>query len=240
MTTVNLVFPYFNCPDALYFRCGLWMDYPERVKDALRVVVVDDYSQKSPAYDVLKDMRIGVEISLYRIKEDRGFNVGGAKNLGMKHAISDWVILTDADHAVPTKTWEYILYNLDNLNPNKAYKFPRIYSTYEELDPHPDSWLLTRDLFWGIGGYDEDYTCATGGSHMIEHVKKASNGFELLPPSAKLIAIQKAVKDSYVDQTKQDQMEGRMERDRIICAKRNGKMSAKPINPIRFNWEQLI
>jgi hypothetical protein len=57
------------------------------------------------------------------------------------------------DHVIPESTAAAVIYGQHD--PSVIYGFSRIEHTGEPLAPHPNSWLITRAMFWQVGGYDE-------------------------------------------------------------------------------------
>ena len=95
---LTLIHTYYDEPELLKKQIARWNLFPTPID----VLIVDDASQKYPAYDILKDVSLkeGVRLSLYRVKEDIGFNSHGARNLAAKVAETEWLFFTDIDHFV--------------------------------------------------------------------------------------------------------------------------------------------
>jgi hypothetical protein len=136
--------------------------------------VVDDCSPKgqcptteSVTVDGLASLRI------YRLTKKIRWNWLACRNLGAKLANTDWLLLTDIDHAMPAETLARLLDGpLDERN---AYRFKRVDAPHPwpyaladcaPYKPHNDSWLMTRDLFFDpkVGGYDDRLSGCYGTS----------------------------------------------------------------------------
>jgi len=66
--------------------------------------------------------------------------------------------LTDIDHLIQGDTFSQIMSDLTSINENCAYRFSRL--DYPDLTPykmHPNSWLMTKELYQKMGGYDERF-----------------------------------------------------------------------------------
>ena len=98
MNDITLIHTYYNEPDHLRRNLETWytFDFP------IKIMIVDDGSMIHPAYDVLKDVSLpeNVTLSLYRVKDDIGFNSHGARNLAAKVADSEWLLFLDIDHNI--------------------------------------------------------------------------------------------------------------------------------------------
>jgi hypothetical protein len=93
-----------------------------------------------------------LDVRLFRIEVDVRWNWLAARNIGMKHA-EGWCVLTDMDHVIPESTLDALVYGQHDAR--TIYGFSRVESTGEKANPHPNSWFLTRSMFWNVGGYDE-------------------------------------------------------------------------------------
>lgn len=150
---LTLVFPYYENPQFLQRQYDDWQAWPSDLRAAVAIIVVDDGSPISPASDVVATWPDTHGIRLFRIDEDRRWNWLAARNIGAHHAQDGWVLLTDMDHVVPAATLQRVVYGQHD--PAVAYAFSRREHTGETIGPHSASFLLTRDLFWAVGGYDE-------------------------------------------------------------------------------------
>jgi len=152
MTPTTLVMAYYENPGMLRQQFATIRALPAKLRDLLHVVIVDDGSPDHPAVPE----EIGCPLQMYRVGVDVRWNQDAARNIGVHHAETEWLLLTDMDHGVPQATWERLL--LRNYDKDVAYRFARV-SAPEMLPykPHPNSWFLTRKLFERAGGYDESF-----------------------------------------------------------------------------------
>lgn len=153
---VTIVLPYYENPQFLRTQVGWWSTFPEHLKAHLSAIVVDDGSPEKPAVDVLQGMAQPFPIRLFRIQPDIRWNWLAARNIGTHHAADGWLVLTDMDHMVPQSTASALIYGQHD--PLTVYGFSRIEHTGEQVNPHSASFLMTRDVFWRIGGYDERFS----------------------------------------------------------------------------------
>lgn len=151
MRELTLIMAYYENHTMLQRHVHQFQKYDRKVQKNLRVIVVDDGSPKAPAR---LDSESPCPFEIYRMKIDIRWNQDACRNLGVKHAKTEWILLTDIDHLVPNETMATIMTN--PLNPEFVYKFARV--SEPKLDPykpHPNSWLMTKAMFSAIGGYDE-------------------------------------------------------------------------------------
>ncbi len=149
---VTIVLPFYQNDHFLKQQVAWWHTLSVSDRAYLSAIIVDDGSP-SPAVDVLMRCDMPFPICLFRIEQDIRWNWLAARNIGLQHASDGWVLVTDMDHVAPAPTLEALVYGQHN--PKTIYGLSRIEHTGEKLTPHPNSWFLTREMFWKVGGYDE-------------------------------------------------------------------------------------
>lgn len=151
-TPTSLVMPYYDNPGMLREQYASIRLLAPALRDLLGVVIVDDGSPNSPAFPE----EIGCPLQIYRIKEDVRWNQDAARNIGVRHAENNWVLMTDIDHVVPPATWERLL--LRDHDKNNVYTFGRVSAPeLAPYKPHPNTWFMTKEKFDECGGYDERF-----------------------------------------------------------------------------------
>lgn len=153
---VTLVVPYYENAAFLRFQMRHWLGVSEALFPHVSVVVVDDGSPTSAA-SVVEAVKAGTESfyqpRLFRIEVDVAWNWLAARNIGAHHASDGWLLLTDMDHVVPVETMRRVVYGQHD--PTVVYAFSRREHTGDVIPPHSASFLMTKAMFWKIGGYDE-------------------------------------------------------------------------------------
>lgn len=159
VTPFTLVMAYYENAGMLAEHSRAWAKLPDDIAENLNVIVVDDGSPTAPAEAAAKSSHssgwAGVaSFQIWRMGVDVRWNQDACRNVGVREAPTPWVLLTDMDHLVPEATWRRLM--LGKLKKRRVYRFGRV--TAPEMTPykyHPNSWALTRDLYWQAGGYDE-------------------------------------------------------------------------------------
>ncbi len=151
---VTIVLPYYENPQFLRRQLAWLGTFPASLRQWLSLIVVDDGSPDAPAQREMTALSPELRsMRLFRIDVDVRWNWLAARNIGLHAADDGWCLLTDIDHVIPESTASAVVYGAHD--PNTIYGFSRIEHTGETLAPHPNSWLMTRDMFWKVGGYDE-------------------------------------------------------------------------------------
>lgn len=167
---LTFVMAYYNNPAMLSKQYELWKSYPDELKRRVDFVIVDDGSQE-PAH--LVPCPEGLSVSIYRIKIDIPWNQDGARNLGCSEAKGPWLFMTDMDHMLPVKSLEYLL--SAPMNSHNVYTFNRVEHADGSLvrdkkgkpKPHPNTYLMTKQMYWDVGGYDEYFRGLYGTDGMF-------------------------------------------------------------------------
>jgi hypothetical protein len=149
---VTLVYPFYQNHEFLRQQLAWWHTYPAHVRAQLSAIIVDDGSPAT-VREVFEHVALPFPVRLFRIAVDVRWNWLAARNIGLHHAPDGWCLVSDMDHVVPGSTAMHVVYG--EHDPAVIYGFSRIEHTGAPLAPHPNSWLLTRAMFWRVGGYDE-------------------------------------------------------------------------------------
>jgi hypothetical protein len=166
---VTFVYPFYENRQFLWEQVNFWWQYPEALQPFFSAVIVDD---GSPVPATLPPS-LPFPIRLFRILVDVRWNWLAARNIGATHAEEGWLLFTEMDHVVPTATAQALVWGQHD--PAVVYAFSRREHTGEHIAPHSASFMLTRELFWRIGGYDESLSgfYGTDGDFRRRVVKQA-------------------------------------------------------------------
>lgn len=218
MRELTFICAYYLNAGMLREQVKQWSSYPEHLKRRFHAIVTDDGSPHSTAREAWGCAGIASQ-RLFRAHKDIRWNWLFCRNLGVEHATTDWVLLTDIDHLLPLATLDAIL--SEDLDPACVYRTlradaphplpffgggtdcaicERLWRKLEEAKPkaerqpwprrhvvhpykqHPNTWLMTRAMFFKIGGYDERFSGFYGSdSEFRERVQANSRAVVTLP-----------------------------------------------------------
>jgi len=140
--------------------------YEEHVRRQLKVVVVDDHGDPPVTPDYCSKFD-GLDLHVFRVVDNIPWNQMGARNLGVEKADPTWCMLIDPDMVFRESMMVKVLTNLKRLRPREAILFGLRHMNNPDgpIDmTSPNTWLVHRDTFLSLGGYDEDFAGHKGWS----------------------------------------------------------------------------
>jgi len=151
--SLTFIVTYYNQGSMLSRLIDGWESWPGDLKRRVRFLIVDDGAAVQ-AIDHARPRTI--DLAIYRVLEDKYCNIGGARNLGTTVAETEWILHTDMDHVTPAEAAVGML-DLVEKNERRIYKFIRRDRRTGKTKIHPGTMLLTRSMYWEVGGCDEDF-----------------------------------------------------------------------------------
>ncbi|WP_298902508.1 DUF5672 family protein [uncultured Psychroserpens sp.] len=145
----------------------VYSSYSRDILKKIHFVFVDDHS--NVPIHIPED--IVLNYTLLRVKTDIKWNQGGARNLGVKYAKSENIIVTDLDILFPENLLGRLTdYKLPN---NSIFKFNTI-SNLQTVRPHVNVFFMTKSIYMKTNGVDEEF-CGNYGYEDIffYHQQKA-------------------------------------------------------------------
>lgn len=237
MKPVTLVYPFYDNRFMLLRHLQEWLEYSPALKVAVKINIVDDASPNCRASEIVNEFGYtGLDIRVWRVQEDIPWNQDGARNLAMLHAATEWTYMTDMDHLLPKKQAEFMMLFIEELaRPGEYYMPTQALTNGVKLLPHPNSYLMRRDDFWAMGGYDEDFAGWYGSDG---NFRKCCRGAGMLEfPVTHWHTVVHRSTDIADANTKLSRKDGPMYAplNAALNAKRKGP-AYKASRPIRFQW----
>ena len=241
MRALTVCLPYYENPGMWQRQCESFRTLPEKWKEFIHLIVVDDGSPKHPA--VKPDPPLGIEFQLYRMKVDIPWNQDACRNLAAHHASTEWLLLTDIDHLVPHKTMGKVI--SVELDPEIAYQFNRVSEPeMKEYKPHPNSWLMTKALYWKAGGYDERFAASFGETWGIYGTdglfrKQVRGVAKIKPFKMPLVRVPREV-TSDASTTTYDRRTHDMDAKRTMVKELIKNSGSREPATLTFPWERIV
>lgn len=240
---MTILMPYYENYNMLKMQIQYWKEYSLAIRNLLELVIVDDGSRKNPAEKVLSqsDLSEFQKVSLYRIDQDKPWNHMGARNLGFHVASDGWILSTDMDQVVSWQSMKNLMKL--NLDQNCFYRPARFYKN-QLYKRHNDTYIIHRDSFWQIGGYDEDFSGYYGGGSTLFYRQLKNELTEvLLNEDIYTLHFEGLIEDASTDRwDRQDSgyyYKNSAKMNELFRLKANS-FNYKPKNPMRFKWEKVI
>jgi hypothetical protein len=247
MSDLTIVMPFYLNKGMLSLQYAGWAAWPQEIKDRVSVIIVDDGSPEGHAVDASRPEGLPA-LSIYRVTEDRPWHQHAARNLGAHVAGEGWMLLTDMDHVLAEGAAAALLKLIrkGKLEPDAIYMLARIEADtglptmqngYQK--PHPNSFVVTRETYWRIGGYDEDF-CGVYGTDSLFRERAFTRARQ---GHLNKIALTRYWRDLVEDAstTTLPRKEGRdpLARDRIMAAKR-ARGEQNIVKVLQFPWERVL
>jgi len=155
----------YGQPQMLRFNLAAIHGYSQEVRDQLKVIVVDDCGD--PPVTPGSVAGFSFDLSVYRITENKPWNQPMARNLGMHHAAPSWCLMIDPDMVFRPEMMQKVI----GLIPKLARRSVLRYGLKHVSDPgrsvdltSPNTYIIHREDFFAVGGYDEDFSGHKGWS----------------------------------------------------------------------------
>jgi hypothetical protein len=242
VSKVTLVYAYYENPDMLRRHLEEWRQYSIEAKTSISVIVVDDGSPTHSAVKVTTEFGYtGVDLRVYRVKEDIPWNQDGARNIGMFEAQTEWCLMMDMDHLLTKSQVDEMLKFVDEKAEPRVYYMPNQH-TKDGVDlqrPHPNGYLFRRSDFWAMGGYDEDFAGWYGSDG---NFRKCAKGLGLIEaPITDFYTVVYRSTDILDANTKLSRKDGPMYAplNPLLNAKRKGPAYYAK-NPLRCAYQRLL
>ncbi len=228
---ITLLMPYYRAPKMLERHYEEWNNYSPGTKAKLRIILVDDGSPEP-----MKIEDVGIDMLAYRVLKDIRWNKDGARNLAMLQTPDEWALMTDMDHLLTAENAKKMVEHV--WEAGAFYQPYRIWPWGEPTEGrHQNSFILRREDFWKIGGYDEDWTGWYGSDTTF---RKNLRAVAKMKPTDvfSLIHYEGTIVDASTSDFGRKGSEHYFRQNKKLCKKRKSR-AYKAKNPIRFEWEQI-
>jgi predicted glycosyltransferase involved in capsule biosynthesis len=220
---LTLSLSYYNDEDYLFNHTKKWKEYNKLIN----LQIIDDCSNESIDQSSLFEELIEMNVSLYRILEDIVWNIPGVRNLGASVANSEWILFCDMDQYFEKKEIKKIvnLLKKEKLDKNNFYSFQRKNGVRTA-----GTMLMTKDLFWSCGGYDEDLVGNYGHNDPLLREQLISIG-------SKEVVLENIICQQIKADCALDRSGNSINEEKFKQKIKN--LPRKEMNILRFSWEKI-
>jgi hypothetical protein len=153
MNQFTIIHTYYNDRTLLETQIERWKVYNTPIK----IILIDDGSQEIPAEDVFRGVSFpdNIDLSLYRVTRDIGFNSHGCRNLGVMLAETEWLLFLDIDYTIQPSDLHRL--QREELDLNTWYEINARYKGRGEPYMALNQFIIPKNLYESAGGYDESF-----------------------------------------------------------------------------------
>jgi len=229
INVLTIMYPIYNVTsENMDEHLQNWSNYSEDLRKNIEFILVDDGS-KEPL-DLSPTFKMNLTIA--RIEQDLGWNIGGAKNLGFYIAKQGWVFTTDVDHFLLPKDCEKMIKLKKTIG--NVYFLTR-YRDGMLGKRHGNTFIMHRQDFWNLGGFHEDLTGNYGYNDPLLHILIRHYNLKWIATDIKIYEYKKY---SYT-RNHPEAKNGKSINERKVAIMRqqlkNGTYTNN--NVLRFNWK---
>ena len=221
-TQITISLAYYEDGQNLSRQLSAMDLYPETVK----LQIIDDGSTQDPIENYLND--IPKRIDLFKINEDIAWNIPGVRNLSATVATTPWILILDMDQIIPLSELLKIL-NIPLTDPNHFYSFNRRLENKTKFTA--GTMLVSRELWWRAGGYDEDFVSNYGYNDPFFRLRLSAVG-----------GVEKRLKNIWITQQDADCELSRsgQEVNKLLFAEKVEGYEHSSAEILRFKWKRLL
>jgi len=245
MIDLTIIMAVYGQPKMLQKQIETIESYLADVRSRLTLVVVDDCGTPPVEVSLMASVPI-CAAKLFRVDKDIPWNQPGARNLGMHHS-KGWCLMIDPDMVFDGLTMERMMLAAEKMPRGHVLKFGLKHVSSGKLDTSsPNTWLIHRDDFFAVGGYDEDFSGHKGWSDVqMLDVLRSAYKVELRPDLFANFHGIDSIHDAMVTSLDRSTKENRKKRVKKVAQARKAggwKKWAKArvdVPRLRFPWTQI-
>ncbi|MES2717799.1 MAG: hypothetical protein V4795_18675 [Pseudomonadota bacterium] len=224
MADLTLITHVYNAQQPVDRQLALWQQFSPALQARLKFLVIDDHSDVPLQVD-----KGALDLRLVRVDDDIDWNMPGCRNLAATLAQTEWMLFFDVDNVASEASLLKIVDNLPRLDANRLHVFRRTENGVD-VEPHINSFLITRQGFFKAGGYDEDFSGHYGYEDVAFRMMWRKHvGTEVLLTDIAFEQI--AFRTSGLDRD--------LQRNQALIQQRAASGMPKPRGMLRFAWGEV-
>lgn len=176
---LTLITHVYNAQGPVDLQLARWRAFSPELLQRLEFIVIDDCSDTPLQVDMGANGP-DLNLRLLRVTDDIAWNMPGCRNLAAVQAAAPWLLFFDVDNTTPEANIARLVDALPRLDAAKLYVFRRTEGGVD-VEPHINTFLITRRGFFQAGGYDEDFCGHYGFEDVVfRHMWRRHVGGETL------------------------------------------------------------
>ena len=224
MADLTLITHVYNAQQPVARQLALWQQFSPALRTRLKFLVIDDHSDVPLQVD-----KTGLDMRLVRVDDDIDWNMPGCRNLAATLAETEWMLFFDVDNVASEASLQKIVDALARLDKRRLHVFRRTENGVD-VEPHINSFLITRQGFFQAGGYDEDFSGHYGFEDVAFRMMWRKHvGTEVLLTDIAFEQI--AFRTSGLDRD--------LSRNQALIQQRAASGMPKPKGMLRFAWGEV-
>ena len=224
MSQLTLITHIYDAQAGLDHHLALWRQYDPALLARMEFVVIDDHSDPPLVAD-----RAGLNLRLLRVDDDIDWNMPGCRNLAAMQARSDWLLFFDIDNVTSQHNVRRMVDACARLDKRRLHVFARMHDGVA-VEPHINTFLISRWGFFKAGGYDEDFSGHYGFEDVLfRKLWRKHVGQEVLLPE--IVFDQMAWRTNNLNRDTR--------RNQALANYKAALGMAKPKGCLRFEWTEV-
>lgn len=187
---VSILTQVYGQPGILQRFTDALREWPEELAGEAELIVVDDCGTPAVHRSDLEALW-PMDVSLYRHTKDIPWAQPACRNLAAEHAKGEVLILLDPDMIIPASKAAEFMAAAKALEPGHVTRFclmeanhPREAQRGTVNTSSPNAWIVRRDDFLAVGGYNEEFAGHKGWSdvelmHVLDSAYKVRQNKQL-------------------------------------------------------------
>lgn len=225
MSQLTIITHVYNAQGPVDHQLALWKQYDPALLAQLEFLVIDDHSDTPLQVD-----KGPLNLRLVRVEDDIDWNMPGCRNLAATLAATEWLLFFDVDNVASEAAIAKIVGAVPRLDVQRLHVFRRT-ERGVDVEPHINSFLITRQGFWRAGGYDEDFSGHYGFEDVVFRMMWRKHvGSEVLLTDIAFEQIQFRTSGLDRDTT----------RNQALAQARAAAGMPKPRGMLRFGWHEVV